>query len=95
MTGTGTVLAQADSGLGGWWVGVGVGVAVVVVVVVVVVTIILQASHIARQAKMASAALDEATANTQPLWKLQATNQTALAVLEGAVRAREALEDAS
>lgn len=93
MTAAGTLLAQVDSGLGGWWLGVGIGVAVVLVVAAVAVTLILLARRIARQADMAAAALDRAAANTQPLWELESTNETAHAVLRGAVLAREALED--
>lgn len=86
--------ATNDSGLGGWWVGVGIGVVVVLVVAAVVVTIIALARRITRQAVMAIGALDAAEANTRALWDVGTTNGTALAVLEGAIRAREALEDA-
>ncbi len=88
------LLAQAaDAGLGGWWVGASIGLVVVVIVVVVVVTIIVLARRIARQAGMATRALDDAERNTRPLWDVATTNQRALAILEGAVRAREAVED--
>lgn len=86
--------AAGDSGLGGWWLGVGIGVTIVLVVAAVVITIILLARRIARQAGMATRALESAEANTRALWDVETTNATALAVLEGAVRAREALEDA-
>lgn len=90
------VLAQAavDHGLGGWWLGVAIGVVVVLVVVAVVVTIIALARRISRQTALAVAALDEAARNTGPLWEVEATNRTAHAILEGTIRAREALEDA-
>jgi hypothetical protein len=93
-SGPGLVLAQVDHGLGGWWLGVALGVVVVLVVVAVVLTIIVLARRIARQARMASAALDEATDNTGPLWEVEALNLRAHAVLEGTIRAREALENA-
>lgn len=83
----------ADSGLGGWWLGVVIGVLVVLVVAAVVITIILLARRIERQAGNAIRAIDQATTNTDPLWELGTTNATAVAVLEGAVRAREAVED--
>lgn len=87
------VLAQAaDSGLGGWWLGTGIGVVVVLIVAVVVITIIMLAKRIGRQAGMAIDALDAAEENTRGLWDVGTTNQHALAVLEGAIRAREAVE---
>lgn len=91
----GTVLAQTgqgDSGLGGWYVGIAIGVVVVVVVVVVVGTIIFLAARIARQAQMATEALQAAEKNTNALWQVNVTNRTALAILEGAQRAREAVK---
>lgn len=90
------VVAQAatDPGLAGWWLGVAIGVVVVLIVVAVVVTIIVLARRITRQAGQASAALDEACRHTDPLWELRTTNDRSRAILEGAVRAREALEDA-
>ena len=42
---------------------------------------------------MAVAALEEARSNTAPLWDVATTNHTARAILEGTVRAREAVED--
>lgn len=95
--GGGAILAQAgvDRGLGGWWLGTVIGVVVVLVVVAVVLTIIALARRITGQAEAAIAALDEATRNTGPLWEIETTNWTTRAILEGTVRAREALEDAS
>lgn len=93
MATTSALLAQAtDSGLGGWWVGTGIGVLVVLIVAAVVITIILLARRIGRQAGMAIDALDAAEENTRGLWDVGTTNEHALAVLEGAVRAREAVE---
>jgi flagellar biosynthesis/type III secretory pathway M-ring protein FliF/YscJ len=90
------VLAQTttDPGLGGWWVGIVIGLVVVLVVVAVVITLIVLARRITRQAGQASAALEEARRNTDPLWELRTTNERSRAILEGTVRAREALEDA-
>lgn len=90
------VVAQAatDPGLGGWWLGIAIGVVVVLIVVAVVVTIIVLARRITRQAGQATAALEDARRNTDPLWELRTTNERARAILEGTVRAREALEDA-
>lgn len=90
------VLAQAGAGLpASWWVGSIIGGVVVLVVAAVVVTLIVLAERIARQARMATAALDQAELNTRGLWQVGGVNDQALAVLEGAVRARHALEDAS
>lgn len=85
--------ADAGSGLGGWYVGIAVGVAVVLVVVAVALLLIQVAARIQRQAGMAVAALEDARANTQPLWDVAQTNRTAKSILEGAIRAREAVED--
>lgn len=95
-SGSQVVLAQAatDRGLGGWWLGVAIGAVVVLVVVAVAVALIALARRIAGQAGMATAALEEATRNTTPLWEVVTTNRRVYAVLEGAIRAREALEDA-
>lgn len=96
MVGAATILAQAaeegGNGLGGWYVGVAIGFVVVVVVVVIVSLILDIASKISRQARMAQAALDDAQVTTLPLWDVAVTNLTALAVLEGAQRARKAVE---
>jgi hypothetical protein len=91
----GTVLAQSGqdgAGLGGWYVGIAIGVAVVIVVVIVVGTIIFLAARIAKQAQMATEALNAAEANTNALWQVNVTNRTALAILDGAQRAREAVK---
>lgn len=96
MTAAGVVLAQADQAdLTGWWVGIGIGVLIVAVVALLVVALIVLAERIARQARRAAAALDAAEVNTRGLWDVAAVNREALAVLEGTVRARHALEDAS
>lgn len=89
------VLAQADQAdLTGWWIGIAIGALIVVVVALIVIALIVLAERIARQARMAAAALDAAERNTQGLWDVGGVNREALAVLEGTVRARHALEDA-
>ncbi len=85
--------AGAGSDLGGWYVGIAIGVLVVLIVAVVALLLIQVAARIRRQAGMAVAALEDARANTQPLWDVATTNRTAKGVLEGAIRAREAVED--
>jgi hypothetical protein len=93
--GAGVLLAQgaADQpSLGGWYVGIAIGVVVVIVVVVIVGLILHVATNIRRQAGMAAAALDQAQVTTQPLWDVATTNHTARCILEGAIRAREAIE---
>lgn len=89
------VLAQvgeAEPSLGGWYVGVAIGFVVIVVVVVIVALILDIASKINRQAKLATEALDDAQVNTLALWDVGTTNRTARAVLEGAAKARKAVE---
>lgn len=83
---------EGSGSLTGWYVGIGLGLVVVLVVVAIVLLIIDVASKIATQAGMAREALDGARANTQALWDVAETNRTAVAVLEGAVRARHAVE---
>lgn len=95
MMPAGELLAQADAIPRGWWVGIAIGALVVVIVAAVVITLILLARRIAHQADMARAALDEAERNTRALWDVAEVNHKAMAVLEGAIRAREAVEDAT
>jgi hypothetical protein len=93
--GSGVLLAQATAdqpSLGGWYVGIVIGVVVVIVVVVIVGLILQVATNIRRQAGMAIDALDQAHVTTQPLWDVATTNHTARCILEGAIRAREAIE---
>lgn len=85
--------AGADSGLGGWYLGIAIGVVVVLIVAAVALLLIQVAARIRRQAGMAVAALEDVRDNTQALWDVATTNRTARSVLEGAIRAREAVED--
>lgn len=88
-----TTAADAGSSLGGWYLGIAIGVAVVLVVVAVALLLIQVAARIRRQAGMAVAALEDARGTTQPLWDVETTNRTAKSILEGAIRARHAVED--
>lgn len=76
----------------GWWIGTGIGVLVVLVVAAVAITLVLLARRIASQALLAVDALDAAEYNTRPLWDVGTTNREAMAIVEGARLAREALE---
>lgn len=79
--------------MGGWYLGIVIGAVVVLIVAAVALLLIQVAGRIRRQAGMAVAALEDARANTLPLWDVATTNRTAKSVLEGAIRAREAVED--
>ncbi len=79
--------------MGGWYLGIVIGVVVVLIVAAVALLLIQVAGRIRRQAGMAVDALEDARANTQPLWDVATTNRRAKSVLEGAIRAREAVED--
>lgn len=82
----------AETSLFGWYVGYAIGVLVVIIVVVVVSWIIFSASTIGRQAGAATRAIESATANTLPLWRLADTNRV-LGRLHGKLRhARSSLE---
>lgn len=86
-------LAQAsEPSLFGWYLGFAIAGAVVVVVVLVVGTLIFFAARIARQAEMATEALEGAYRNTLPLWDVAQTNRTALGILDDARTARKVLE---
>lgn len=82
----------AETSLFGWYVGYAIGALVVVIVVAVVSWLIYLASTIGRQAGEATRAIESATANTLPLWRLADTNR-ALGRLHGKLRhARTSLE---
>jgi hypothetical protein len=76
----------------GWVIGFAVGAAVVVVVVVLLLLMIASARAIAGKAEAILAALHEARDNTQPLWRLSATNAVAGRITHAAGVARGALE---
>jgi hypothetical protein len=84
------ILAAAD--LTGWWVGYAIGAAIVIVVALLLVLIIRTARAIAAAADEATRCLAEARDRTEALWRVTATNELAADILEGARRAREALE---
>lgn len=75
----------------GWYLGLVIGFAVVAVVVVVVATILTLAARIARQADLATEALDVGRVNTLPLWDVQKTNNAVRAIIQAARTARGAL----
>jgi hypothetical protein len=76
----------------GWAIGFAIGAAVVVVVVVLLLLMILGARNTAGKAEAILEALYEARDNTQPLWRLSATNATADRIIHAAATARGALE---
>jgi uncharacterized iron-regulated membrane protein len=77
--------------LGGWWAGLIIGLVVVVIVVVVVSAILILASRINTQARVAIRELEAARTTTQPLAELSRTNNTLQSILRGARSARKAL----
>lgn len=86
------VVAQAvEPSLFGWYLGMGIGAAVVLVVVIVVGSILSSAARIAKQAGMATDALDAAYRNTLPLWDVASINRSAREILSDARTARGAL----
>lgn len=88
------VVAQAvRPSLFGWYLGMGIGAVVVLIVVIVVASILSSAARIAKQADMATEALDAAYRNTLPLWDVGAVNRSARGILADAQAAREVLGD--
>jgi uncharacterized membrane protein len=77
--------------VGGWWTGLIIGSAVVVVVVAVVGAILVLASQINEQVRVAARELDATLLTTQPLVELGRTNATLQSILSGARTARQAL----
>jgi hypothetical protein len=82
------ILASANTG---FYVGLSLGFIVVAVVVAIVAMILTQASRIADQASTAAAVLEQVRANTDVLPAVATTNEHAVAILQGASAAREAL----
>lgn len=80
--------------MGGWYIGIAIGVVVLLVVVAIVGLLLQVASRLSEQAGMASEALDHAQTHTLPLWEVATTNRATWSILEGATRAREAVEQA-
>lgn len=80
-----------DGHLFGWVLGLIIGFSVVVIVVVVVATILTLAARIAKQANLATEALDVGRVNTLPLWDVQKTNNAVKAIIQAARTARGAL----
>jgi len=77
--------------MSGWVIGWLVGAAVVVVVVVLLLLMIRGASRAAGKAEAILAALNEAEANTAPLWAVDTTNDVAGRIVGAATAAREYL----
>ncbi|MDP9069475.1 MAG: hypothetical protein M3N53_14195 [Actinomycetota bacterium] len=84
-------MVSAATDMTGWWVGYGIGALVVVIVVVVVVAIIATARKIADVAEDGTRSLILARDRTEVLWQVATTNTVANDLLQGAMKAREAL----
>ena len=78
--------------MSGWVIGFAIALVVVIVVVALLLLMIVGARNVANKAEEILAALYDARDNTQPLWRLTATNTTAVRIVEGAIAARETLE---
>lgn len=77
--------------LTGWWTGLIIGLVILVVVVIVVGTLLVLASRINGQARLAARELEATRSTTQPLGELARTNSTLQSILRGARAARKAL----
>lgn len=78
--------------MSGWAIGFAIGGVVVVVVVALLLAMIVGARNVAAKAEQILAALYDARDNTQPLWKVSATNATAARIVASATDARKVLE---
>lgn len=74
-----------------WWTGLIIGLVILVVVVIVVGTLLVLASRINGQARLAARELEATRSTTQPLGELARTNSTLQSILRGARAARKAL----
>ncbi len=83
------VLAE---GLTGWWVGITLGFTIVAVVVVLVAMILTYAARISDQAQEGIKLMDDARANTDPVWRIQEINASSTNIWRSAEKARELLE---
>ncbi len=77
--------------MNGWVWGLAIGLVVVAVVVVLLVLMIIGASRAAAKAEAILAALQDARDNTEGLWQLDATSETADRIVAAATAAREHL----
>jgi len=84
MYGQGAVLT-------GWYVGLTIGAVVIAIVVVLVATILGLARRISVQARSITGALNEARANTLPLWDVDKVNEGIRLTIKHAEQARAAL----
>ena len=83
------VLAE---GLTGWWVGITLGFTIVAVIVVLVAMILTYAARISDQAQEGIKLMDDARANTDPVWRIQEINASSTNIWRSAEKARELLE---
>jgi hypothetical protein len=78
--------------MGPWAIGYAIGIGVVLVVVVVLLLMIVGARRTLANAQTILSNLEETRETTAALWAVETTNHTAARIVQGAVRAREALE---
>lgn len=74
-----------------WYLGLTIGFVLVVVVVMVVAVILSYAARIADHTLVATEGLEEVRDGTAPLWAVRKTNSAAVAILDAARSAREAV----
>lgn len=85
------VETMARQSFAGWYRGLFIGFAVVAVVVVLVGLILMYAQRISEQAKDGIGRMDEARANTLPIWELQHLNVSATGIWKAVESARGVL----
>lgn len=67
-----------------WYIGLGIAVVIILAAAALLIMVWLAARRIRRLAKAALGLVTEIKENTQSIWELQATNQVASSILEGA-----------
>lgn len=88
-----TVIAQAEDGLFGWYLGFAIAAAIIVVVVIIVAAILRLAERIGKQARTAVDVIDRGRINTLPLWDVHWTNQAAEGILNDMQALGDVLEE--
>jgi len=78
--------------LTGWWVGITLGFTIVAVIVVLVAMILTYAARISDQAQEGIKLMDDARANTDPVWRIQEINASSTNIWRSAEKARGLLE---
>jgi len=78
--------------LTGWWVGITLGFTIVAVIVVLVAMILTYAARISDQAQEGIKLMDDARANTDPVWRIQEINASTTNIWRSAEKARDLLE---